>query len=80
MPDRHDIGDVVTITKLRLKLSQISEPNYVIAAMAHIHPTQLSDYAQGKKPLSAKHLVALCQLFKCDPEEIIGEVEVEIKE
>lgn len=68
----------VVITRLMLKLQQIEQPNYQIAAAANIHPTTLSLYARGKKPISAGHLVSLCRLFQCEAEELIGNVEVEV--
>jgi DNA-binding Xre family transcriptional regulator len=71
-------GTRMRITRLRYKLLSIEQPNYEIAAAAHIHPTVLSDYAQGKKDISVKHLRALCDLFECEPEEIMGTIEVEI--
>jgi transcriptional regulator with XRE-family HTH domain len=72
------MSNIVTITRLMLKLQQIEQPNYQIAAAANIHPTTLSEYARGKKPISAKHLVSLCRLFSCEADEIIGNIEVEV--
>lgn len=71
-------GDRVTISKLMLKLQSTSRPNYVIAAAMGIHPTTLSLYARGNKPISASHLVAMCKFFECEPEELLGTIEVEI--
>ncbi len=71
-------GSRVMITKLRYKLLAIEQPDYQIAGAAGMHPTTLSNYAQGKQPISAKHLRSLCTLLKCEPEEIIGTMEVEI--
>lgn len=71
-------GDRVVITKLMLKLLSVEQPNYIIGAAAHIHPTTLSHYARGRREISSRHLVALCKLFECEPDEILGEVEVEI--
>lgn len=71
-------GSRVVITRLRFKLLSIQEPDYQVAAAAGIHPATLSKYAQGKQPMSAKHLQALCELFRCEPDEIMGNMEVEI--
>jgi hypothetical protein len=73
-------GDRVVITKLQLKLQSQNEPAYVVGAACNprIHPTTLSFYARGIKPISAKHVVALCQLFECEPEDILGTIEVEV--
>lgn len=79
MQTEHKSGDKVVITKLMLKLQTTSEPNYVVGASCGIHPTTLSQYARGNKDISPKHLIALCKLFQCEADEIIGNVEVEIK-
>lgn len=73
-------GDRVVVTKLQLKLQQQSQPAYIVGAACKppIHPTTLSFYARGIKPISAKHLVALCELFECEPEDILGTIEVEV--
>ena len=73
-----EVGDRVFITKLMYKLLQCSEHNYIIAAAARINPYTLSRYARGHQPISAPHLIALCRLFECEPEELIGEMEVEL--
>lgn len=72
-------GDRVTITKLMLKLQSISRPNYKIAAALDIHPTTLSLYARGKKDISAAHLVSMCRFFECEPEDLLGDIVVEIQ-
>jgi hypothetical protein len=59
------------LTKLKAKLLRLPQPQYQIAALAQIHPTTFSGYVNGK-PMLAKHLVALCDLFQCEPEEIMG--------
>jgi transcriptional regulator with XRE-family HTH domain len=74
----HIPGDRVTITRLMLKLQQTRQPNYIIGAACGIHPTTLSLYARGKQPISAKHLIALCELFQCEADNLIGDVVVEI--
>ena len=71
-------GSKVKITKLQFKLLSIQQPNYQIAAAANIHPTTLSLYARGQKAISNKHLISLCKLFECEPDELIGMQEVEI--
>lgn len=74
----HKSGDRVVVTKLMLKLQTTSQPNYIVGASCGIHPTTLSYYARGIRPISAKHLIALCKLFQCEPDELIGSVTVEI--
>jgi hypothetical protein len=76
--DKPGSGERVIVTKLMLKLMSTDVPNYVVAAAAKIHPTTLSLYARGKKPISAAHLIALQRVFECEPDDLIGEIEVEI--
>lgn len=71
-------GDRVVVTKLQLKLQAQKQPNYIVGAACGIHPTTLSFYARGIKPISVKHVAALCELFECDPEDILGTIEVEV--
>lgn len=75
---KHESGDRVVVTRLMLKLMSTEQPNYIIGAAAKIHPTTLSQYARGQKEISSKHLIALCKLFECEPDELLGEQEVEI--
>ena len=62
----------VRLTKLRERLLSIPHPQYQIAALAGIHPSKLSMYARGEKDMSAKHLLALCHILHCEPEDIVG--------
>jgi DNA-binding Xre family transcriptional regulator len=78
-PQLPQSGDRVVITKLMLKLQTAKQPNYVVGAACGIHPTTLSFYSRGLKPISAKHLIALCKLFECEPEELVGNITVEIE-
>lgn len=71
-------GDRVVITRLQLKLQSQKQPAYIVGAACGIHPTTLSFYARGIKPISAKHVVALCELFECEAEDILGTIEVEV--
>lgn len=64
------------ITKLRIKVLSVDHPQYQIAALAGIHPSTLSMYVKGDKPILDKHLIALCDLFQCEPEDIIGWEEI----
>lgn len=61
-------------TKLRQLLIHNTKPQYVVAGACRIHPVQLSYYALGRKPISHRHLVALCEYFQKEPEDIIGYV------
>lgn len=65
------------VSKLRLKLLEYRGVCYEkdIAIACGMHPTRLSEYASGKKPIPVHHLTALCKYFKCSPYDILGEAE-----
>lgn len=62
----------VRVTKLRIKVLSVPQPQYQVAALAGIHPSTFSRYVKGLQPILDKHLIALCDLFGCEPEELIG--------
>lgn len=65
------------VSKLRMKLLEYRGQVYEkeIAIACGMHPTRLSEYANGKKGIPVHHLMALCQYFDCSPNEIQGEAE-----
>ena len=67
----------LTITKLRYLCLRTETPQYQIAALAGIHSSTFSAYCKGQREINSKHLIALCKLFKVDPEEVIGTVTLE---
>lgn len=68
----------VRLTKLRAKILRVPQPQYQIAALAGIHPSTLSRYVLGQQAILDKHLIALCDLFRCEPEEIVGWEDVSV--
>lgn len=60
------------ITKLRKKMLEIGGPAYRVAERAGFPASRMSEYTLGRKPIPVKHLVALCRVFNCDPEDITG--------
>ena len=62
----------IRITRLRRLLLGTNEPQYVTAGQAGIAPWILSQYALGRKSISAKHVNALCLALDCTPEELVG--------
>ena len=64
------------VTRLKLYMLSIDMPDYKIAAAAGIAPSTISEYQRGRREISAKHLIALCEVFDVQPEEIIGWTEV----
>lgn len=78
-PPRPQHGQRVMISRLMYRLNQIPEPNYIVAAAIGMSPITLSEYARGIKDIRANHLIQLCEFFQCQPEEIMGDMEVEIQ-
>lgn len=74
-PMRAPLPRTLRVTKLRVKVLSVPQPQYQIAAIAGIHPSTMSAYVKGDRDILDKHLVALCDLFDCEPEEIIGDVD-----
>lgn len=60
------------ITKLRLRILETGGPAYMVAARAGFSASRMSEYVLGHKPIPPKHLVALCQVLRCDPDDIVG--------
>lgn len=51
------------MNRLRYLLDHSPVPQYVIAGELGIHPTSLSDYANGKKIPGWRHRLLLCNYF-----------------
>lgn len=64
--------DIARVTKLRIRILETGGPGYIIAQRAGFQPSRLSEYVLGKKAIPTKHLVRLCQVLQCDPDDIIG--------
>ena len=47
-------------------------PNYLVAARMGIHPTRLSEYARGKRPIPDRTLIRMCRILDVGPDEILG--------
>jgi DNA-binding Xre family transcriptional regulator len=65
------------LTRLKIKLLEDDEPQYLIAARCGIHPSRLSMYALGQCRIPVKHVRALCKYFKCAQKDILGWDETE---
>ncbi len=64
------------ITKLRVKLLTSDLPAFMIAGRSGVHASRLSEYSLGQKPIPAHHVVMLCKYFECEPEDIIGWMDI----
>jgi hypothetical protein len=60
-------------TRLRLLLDQSPEPQYAIAGKLQIHPTTLSEYANGKKVPHWRHQLLLAKYFNLKHESELME-------
>lgn len=47
-----------------------------IAAACGFPNTRLSEYVKGKKEIPVSHMIVLAEVLRCDPEAMIGEVEL----
>jgi DNA-binding Xre family transcriptional regulator len=65
------------ITRLKLKMLEVwpgSQNDLGLAA--GINKARMSHYCLGRQPIPPHHLLALCQVLKCNPREIVGVVEL----
>lgn len=60
------------ITKLRVLLTTSSIPQFRIAGLSGVHPSRLSEYSLGKRPIQPKHLIALSEFFQLPADQIVG--------
>lgn len=63
------------VTPLKRRIAASGYPQYVIAAMAQIAPVTLSEYANGHRQPHGEHLVRLCNVLGCEPEDLRDEAE-----
>lgn len=47
----------------------------MIAARAGMPPSRLSEYILQQREIPPHHLISLCQVLNCEPEDIVGLVE-----
>lgn len=60
------------ISKLRIHVLEANEPAYMVAARAGFSPSRLSEYMLGRRDIPTHHVIALCEVLNCLPDEIIG--------
>jgi len=46
-----------------------------VAEAIHVHPNAVSRWENGKAEPTANNLIALCELFDCSPEYLLGMVD-----
>lgn len=61
------------ITKLRRAASESwPHPDYQLAHAIRVSPTLMSFYMNGRYPISAHHLIALCKILRRNPTDLVG--------
>lgn len=75
MEDAH-----VIVSKLRLRVIENGQPQYMIAAKAGMSPSQLSRYILGQNTMRPIHLMNLCEVLKCEPSDITGDEFVDMRD
>lgn len=61
-------------TSIRLSallLEPKNRPNYMVAALCGFPPSRLSEYSLGRKQIPPHHLMALCEVLNCNPDDIL---------
>jgi len=62
----------MAITNLKYLIVKEGLPQYRIAGLIGIHPSQISSYVLGQKPIPDHHLRILSEFFQLPPEDIVG--------
>ena len=65
-------------TKLRIKLLEDGRHQYEVAHESGVWASRIAEYACGTRSMPAHHQIALADALGCNPEDIVGEVEMEI--
>jgi hypothetical protein len=65
------------VTKLKIALLNEDVPQYMVAAKCEMHPSILSMYALGQRPIKRVHLHALTRYFNCRQSDLIGWEEID---
>lgn len=56
---------------LREMIARTGAPMYYVAGVAGIDPSTLSKYANRRMPIRHHHMLALCEVFECEPEDLL---------
>lgn len=60
------------VTKLDIRIVQMDIPAYILAAIAGVAPSRISEYRRARKEIPAHHLIALAAALQCNPVDIQG--------
>jgi DNA-binding Xre family transcriptional regulator len=50
---------------------------YHVAGLSGIDPSTMSKYANRRMPIRHHHMLSLCTLFECEPEDLLDEYDEE---
>jgi DNA-binding Xre family transcriptional regulator len=62
----------MAISKLRLRILESGETQYMLAAKCGMSPSRMSEYVVGKKAIAAHHIPRMCKVLKCQPQDLMG--------
>jgi DNA-binding Xre family transcriptional regulator len=62
---------------LRQMIARSGAPMYHVAGLSGIDPSTMSKYANRRMPIRHHHMLSLCTLFECEPEDLLDEYDEE---
>lgn len=65
------------VSKLTMRLNEQGGPHYVVAEAAGFSKSRLSEYQSGARSIPPHHVIAICEVLRCTPDEILGTEEVD---
>lgn len=65
------------VTRLHKKIIELDIPATIIAERAGIKLPRLSEYRHNKRRIPMGHLIVLCEVLQCEPDDLMGTVEVD---
>lgn len=60
------------VTRISLRVIEDGRPQYKIAAELGVPAPRLSEYCLGKRPIPMRKIYRFCEVFQCDPTDLIG--------
>lgn len=63
------------LSKLQKKIIEDGRKQNVIAKAAGLPPARISDYIHGRRTIPVPALIALAEVLKCNPSDLLGQVE-----
>lgn len=60
-----------TVTNLALRVRESGMDGFMVAAKCGFSPSTLTRYVKGR-PVKPEHLMALCEVLRCNPQDLEG--------